>query len=217
MDPTPPVDTLIFSPHVDDEVLGCFAYLNRRTHVLYGGVEERPTIPRNQRLAELEDSAAHLGFSWTLLENPVNQYIAATLIAPMEALITQYQPKTVLLPEPSYNQDHRAFYDAGLVATRPHDTLPLVPEVLLYEQPHSVLWPHSIQSEPAVFIPIDINEKLAAYARYASQVRAHRSAETITALAALRGAQIMVPHAEAFQARRMVKKAYADYDGVSAH
>jgi LmbE family N-acetylglucosaminyl deacetylase len=202
------IDTLIFSPHVDDEVLGCFSFLNERSHVLYGGVEERPSIPRSQRLAELEDSATHLGFRWTLLDSPVNHYVAAALIAPMEALILQYKPHTVLLPEPSYNQDHRAFYDAALVATRPHDTLPLVPEVLIYEQPHSVMWPHTPPAEPAVFIPVDISAKLAAYARYASQVRGHRSPETVAALAALRGAQILVPHAEAFHARRIVRASY---------
>ena len=199
------IETLIFSPHVDDEVLGCFAFLNEHCHVLYGGVEERPNIPSAQRLEELADSARHLEFSWTLLENPVNQFDAASLIGPMEALITQYKPRTVLFPEPSYNQDHRAFYDAAMVACRPHDTLPLVPEVLIYEQPHSVMWPHALQPEPTLFIPIDIDAKLAAYARYASQIRGHRSPATVAALAALRGAQIMTPHAEAFQVRRLIR------------
>jgi len=199
------ISTLIFSPHVDDEVLGCFAFLGAGSHVLYGGVEERPTIQRSTRLDELNASAEYLNFSWTLLDNCVNQYITADLIAPMEAMIDEYQPQTVLIPEPSYNQDHRAFYDAGLVATRPHDTHWLVPEVLVYEQPHSRIWPHTQQSDPTVFVPIDIEAKLVAYGRYASQVRGHRSPETVAALAALRGAQIAVPHAEAFQSRRMVR------------
>lgn len=199
------ISTLVFSPHIDDEVLGCFSFLTPATHVLYGGVEERLTISRAKRLEELNASAAHLGFSWTLLENTVNTYEAAALIAPMEALIDRFHPQTVLIPEPSYNQDHRAFYDAALVATRPHDTHRLVPEVLVYEQPHSVIWPHSVQPEPNVYVPIDAQEKLNAYATYASQVRGHRSPETVLALSALRGAQIMVPHAEAFHAKRLVR------------
>lgn len=137
------IETLIFSPHVDDEVLGCFAFLNEHCHVLYGGLEERLSIPRAQRLQELADSARHLGFSWTLLDNPVNRFDTGSLIGPMQGLITQYKPYTVLLPEPSCNQDHRAFYDAAMVACRPHDTLPLVPEVLIFEQPYSVMWPHA--------------------------------------------------------------------------
>lgn len=200
------IDTLIFSPHVDDEVLGCFCFLNSRTHVLYGGVEERTNIPRSVRLDELRESASNLGFSWTLLEQTVNAYAAPELIGPMEVAIQQYNPHTVLIPEPSYNQDHRAFYDAGLVATRPHDSLWLVPEVLVYEQPHSILWPHSQQPAPNVFIPISIEQKLLAYERYASQVRGHRSPETVRALAGLRGAHIMVPNAEAFFTKRQIRQ-----------
>ncbi|MFT4729580.1 MAG: hypothetical protein ACI9UN_004098 [Granulosicoccus sp.] len=44
--------TLIFSPDVDDEVLGCFAFLGPQTWVLYGGVEDRPTIPKAMRIKE---------------------------------------------------------------------------------------------------------------------------------------------------------------------
>ncbi len=205
-EPEDAVSTLVFSPHVDDEVLGCFAVLNSSTHVLFGGVEERPTIPRSTRLHELNNSSTHLGFSWTLLDNTVNAYTASALISPMEELIDLHKPQTVLIPEPSYNQDHRAFYDAGLVATRPHDTLWMVPEVLIYEQPHSVMWPHTQQPLPNVFVPIDIQAKLDAYARYASQVRGHRSPETVAAMAALRGAQAGVSHAEAYQARRIIRQ-----------
>lgn len=198
--------TLIFSPHVDDEVLGCFAFLGPQTWVLYGGVEERPTIPRATRIKELTDAANHLGFRWTLLENTVNQYDASALIGPMEQLIDRHRPNTVLLPEPSYNQDHRAFYDAGLVATRPHDTHWLVPEVLVYEQPHSVIWPHAPRAQASVFVPIDIDQKLRAYSLYESQVRGHRSPDTVAALAGLRGAHIGVPHAEAFQSLRIIRQ-----------
>lgn len=199
------VSTVVFAPHVDDEVLGCFSFLMPGTHVLYGGVEERPAIPRQTRINELENASSMLGFSWSMLDNPVNNYAASKLIGPMEAIIDRVSPQTVVIPEPSYNQDHRAFYDAALVATRPHDTHQLVPEVLIYEQPHSILWPHTDQPTPSVFVPIDIKKKLDAYQCYASQVRGHRSPETVTALAAIRGAQIMVPFAEAFHARRIVR------------
>lgn len=197
-------DTLIFSPHVDDEVLGCFAWLKPGTHVLYGGVEERTTISRETRLRELDTAAEKLGFEWTLLDNTVNQYVAHSLISHMEDAINSCKPTTVLIPEPSYNQDHRAFYDAAVTATRPHDVNWQVAQVIVFEQPHSVLWPHQQQPEPNYYIEIDIDEKLAAYALYVSQVRGHRSPETLTALATLRGAQINKPHAEAFFARRIV-------------
>ena len=196
--------TLIFSPHVDDEVLGCFSFLNRDTHVLFAGVESRVNIPEQTRLDELAASADALGFSHKLLNNTVNQYVANELIQPFEEAITQLQPDTVLFPIPSYNQDHRAVYDAALVATRPHDTLWRVNRVLAFEQPHSQIWPYGNYGKPSVHRIINIDEKIEAYQRYASQVRGHRSEATVTALAAMRGAEIGEPHAEAFHVLRWI-------------
>lgn len=198
--------TLILSPHVDDELLGCFAFLRPGTVVAYGGIEDRPT--KAQRELEAKRAAVELGFEFRSLDQPVNSFDSAVLVTPFEELINELEPTTVLIPEPSYNQDHREFFDAGIVATRPHDRLWQVPRVLLFEQPHSVLWPYDGAglggAMPSVFVPIDIEAKLAAYEIYESQVRGHRSAETIRALAHLRGAQAGVPHAEAFHARRLL-------------
>jgi len=201
--------TLIFSPHIDDEVLGCFSWLQEGTHVLIAGVESRPNIPASARLAEIKAASKRLGFTWQVLENTVNQYQSSALITPYEAAINQYKPKRVLIPEPSYNQDHRAVYDASIVATRPHDTNWFVSEVLIFEQPHSVMWRHTDQPEPNYFVEINIEDKLSAYALYASQVRGHRSPETVGAMAQLRGAQINATGAEAFFAKRVAKRANA--------
>ena len=195
---------VIFSPHVDDEVLGCFSFLAPGTLVVFGGVEARERIPREERLEELRRSADALGFAWRLLDNEVNRYDGAALIAPFEAAIADARPHTVLLPIRSYNQDHRAVHDAALVATRPHDTNPRVDRVLAFEQPHSELWPYEPHAKPTLHRPIDIDAKLEAYARYASQVRGHRSPATVAALAALRGAEVGEPHAEAFHVLRLL-------------
>lgn len=196
--------TVIFSPHIDDEVLGCFSFLNEDTHVLFAGVESRINIPIETRIKELEASAGALGFSYTVLENTVNSYVANELIQPFEDAITQHEPNTVLFPIPSYNQDHRAVYDAALVATRPHDTLWRVNRVMAFEQPHSEIWPYANFGKPTAHRIISIHEKIQAYQRYASQVRGHRSEATVAALAAMRGAEIGVPHAEAFHVLRWI-------------
>ena len=198
---------LILSPHVDDEVLGCFAFLRPGTHVVFGGLESREGMPVSLRLAELEASAAALGFTWELLGNTVNAYDSNDLVGPFERAIAARRPATVLLPEPSYNRDHRETFDAGLIATRPHDVLPRVDEVLAFEQPHAVLWPRGGAPEPTVYVEIDAAAKLVAYARYASQVRGHRSPECVAALAALRGAAIGRPAAEGYRALRIVRGA----------
>lgn len=195
---------LILSPHIDDEVLGCFSFLGPDCFVLYFGAEDRPSVSRIERIQELERAADMLEFQWEVLDNPVNNYRVQDLIPIIEHTINRLNPLTVLMPEPSYNQDHRAVYDAGLVATRPHDSNWFVPNVLIFEQPDSVLWFHSTPSEPTYFREIQIERKLAAYALYASQVRGHRSPETLRAQACLRGAQICKPYAEAFRVKRIV-------------
>ena len=193
---------LVLSPHIDDEILGCYAFLNENTFVLHFGAEDRPSVSRIERIQELQQAANLLGFAWEVLDNTVNHYSMQNLIAPMEQTINRLKPQTVLLPEPSYNQDHRAVYDAGIVATRPHDCNWFVPIVLLYEQAHSVTWTHTAATEPNYFLEIDIERKLAAYALYASQVRGHRSPEILRTLASLRGAQICKPYAEAYRVKR---------------
>ncbi len=193
---------LILAPHIDDEVLGCFAFLSADAHVLFAGVEDRPST--EVRKAEVAASASQLGFAYSMLDNPVNNFAAAELIGSFEEAINRLKPHTVLIPDSSYNQDHRAVFDAGIVATRPHDQNWFVPEVLVYEQPHSVVWPSHRAETPNVFHEIDIEAKLHAYSLYGSQVRGHRSPETVRALAALRGSHIGVAHAEAFHARRIV-------------
>ncbi len=196
--------TLILSPHIDDEVLGCFSFLEKGTFVLFGGVESRPGNPATERLDELNASCSTLEFQYAILDNTVNAYDAKQLITPFEQAIQRLTPSTVLLPVPSYNQDHRAFNDAAMVATRPHDTLFRVDRVLAFEQPHTQIWPYAHLPPPAYHRPIDIAEKIVAYKRYSSQVRGHRSPETVAAMAAMRGAEIGVPHAEAFHVLRWI-------------
>ena len=185
-------------------MLGCFSFLRPGSFVLHFGAEDRPNVSRAERIQELAAAAGILGFQWEVLENPVNNYKMQDLIATMEQTINRLRPLTVLMPEPSYNQDHRAVYDAALVATRPHDTNWFVPKVLIFEQPDSVTWFHSGPGEPTYFREIQIERKLGVYALYASQVRGHRSPEMVRALACLRGSQICKPYAEAFRAKRLV-------------
>lgn len=195
--------TLLLSPHVDDEVLGAFSFLGADTHVVYCGVEDRPGTPASTRLRELESVARHLGFTWTLLDNVVNSYEVQRLISPIEERITAIRPSLLLLPAwNSYNQDHRTVFEAGTIASRLHDKIPWVTDVMVFEQPDVFLNPLS-PVDFNVFRQVDIEAKLHAYQLYASQVRGHRSPELIRALAHIRGQQARLPFAEAFAVRRL--------------
>jgi LmbE family N-acetylglucosaminyl deacetylase len=195
---------VVLAPHADDEVLGCFSFLSPSCRVVYLGIEDRVNVSRSERLREVNDSAAKSGFQWEALNHPVNSYRVPDLIPDLEKIIGECQPDTVLLPQPSYNQDHRAVYDAAITALRPHDQNWYVKNVLVFEQPDSLLWPHGGETEPNYFQGISIEDKLHSYSLYTSQVRRHRSPELVSAIAQLRGAQAGLPFAEAFTVKRIV-------------
>jgi N-acetylglucosamine malate deacetylase 1 len=200
------ISSLIISPHADDEVLGCFSFLSDDTFVIYLGIEDRSYVSRTERINEVNYSAKKSGFKYEILDFCVNNYQVSPLIPEIERVVNSLKPQTVLIPQPSYNQDHRAVYDASLTALRPHDKNWLVPNVLIYEQPDSILWSHGQESEPNLFREINIEDKLDSYALYASQVRGHRSPSLIRSMAQLRGAQSGLPFAEGFTVKRIVKR-----------
>lgn len=200
---------LIVSPHVDDEVLGCGGILDDRTHVLHMGLAEaqnhgHKVISKEQRLEEFAKVIQLSGLhGHTLLDHPVNCYQEHKLISDIERVVNEMQPEVVYIPHPSYNQDHRAVFDASLIALRPHDVNYFVPKVLVYEQPHVFLWdPNPKFFKPTFFKEIDVNYKIKLYKALESQVRNYRSPDTIEALARLRGQQCRVPYAEAFEVLR---------------
>ena len=121
---------VIISPHVDDELLGSFSFLNSETTVIETGVDEFHVVNRDERLGELDKLANHCNFNYVILDNKVNNFEIKSLIDSYEELLNKLQPNLVLIPYPSYNQDHRAVYDAALVALRHHDTNHFVKKVV---------------------------------------------------------------------------------------
>jgi N-acetylglucosamine malate deacetylase 1 len=200
---------LVIAPHVDDEALGCGGILDERFHVHFLGVEDHRIVDRATRLGEATACAEILGHSWSIGGHRVNHYAVPDLIAEIEQTIARHRPSTVFLPCASYNQDHRAALEAGLVAVRPHDANPWVANVLLYEEIHVVAWPHGDDLaqarvvQPNCLFPIDLERKLAAYRAHASQVRAMRSLDLVAAHARWRGFQAGADTAEGFVAVRI--------------
>lgn len=220
---------LIIAPHVDDDVLGCGGILGPDCVVFYVGVDNFHMVSWKERQLEamrvaLEADVLHLYFPAPVVtngvlttkhlnlysygSNVVNQYHVPELIPQFEQIMYHegYDFDAVYLPYPSYNQDHRAVYDAAMVALRPHDTNPLIPRVLLYEEPEQ-FWPYSPGQPfvPNYFVPIDVSRKVKLYNLMPSQVRGHRSVDMIVDLASVRGAAIMCESAEAFQILRWVE------------
>lgn len=196
---------MIVSPHLDDEVLGCSTFLAPEATVVYM-TEEHPLFPNRLNVSESHLLQQHIGYNSIRHQLPTNQVASvgeAQLIAMVENAITAFKPTTMLLPFPSYNQDHRAVYEAALTALRVHDRLHFVKRVLVYEEPD--VWGTMRKVEPfrpTYFRRVDMARKLSLWSIYRSQQRGHRTEEDIRTMAHARGMQSHVDFAEAFEVLR---------------
>lgn len=219
---------LIIAPHVDDDVLGCGGLLavhGSECVVFYCGVDSFHIVPAALRRIEALNVLGAVGArGWwpngesldSVLNNyltsrRVNEYDVKSLIDDIEMAIERERPDQLYVPWPSYNQDHRAVYEAALIATRPHDVLPFVSEVYAYEETQVTYWDHAVPGEsfnPTAYLPLtdgQLNLKIGLYRMMPSQMRAFRSVGHLRALARLRGGAITAEAAEAYvQLRGMV-------------
>lgn len=198
---------LIISPHVDDEVLGCGGILNNSHFILHCGLAKnqlhgKEFFSRKSRIEEFKKIEASVGCSSKLLNHPVNNYCCNSLIKDFEETINEIKPDKIYLSNPSYNQDHKAAYDAALIALRPHDINFFVKKVLVYEQPQDFWVSGRSEFKPNYFTRIDINKKINLYKKMESQVRGHRSTDHLENIAKLRGMQANVDYAEGFEILR---------------
>lgn len=198
------MNRLVIAPHVDDEALGCGGILGSDCHVFFCGLQENHILPAAERKIELEAAAKWFGYSYEIHDGTVNRYDARNFIGVFEKVINRWMPDRVYIPYPSYNQDHRAIYDAAMIALRPHDENWRVKKVLVYEELDSFQW-YRPDYEVNHFVEIDIERKIRGYRYHASQLRGHRTCKHVKSLARLRGSQIGVPFAEAYIVKRWVE------------
>ena len=205
--------TLIVAPHMDDEVYGCSSFLGEVDVVAYVTCSH-PLFPDGENREEQKKLAETLGFESIYMKphlfpdsaNDLDRYGQMLLIGEFEEIINKYKPEIVVIPSPSYNQDHRAVYDAALTAMRPHDRLHFVKRILLYEEPDTF----GTLRKPDAFHPnyyreLDLDFKLMVIGVYLSQLRGHRTTEHIEAIARIRGMQVNMEYAEAFEIVRWIE------------
>ena len=201
---------MIISPHMDDEVLGCSSFLldpHIETFVLYHHnthVTVKASVLREENRKLLE----HLPNTTTDMSSVSN--LNRLDCVPIGDMVSEYEhwfhdcaPDCLLIPFPSYNQDHRAVYEAVLTACRPHDVNFFIPKILLYEEPDVFGTLRKVEPfRPTYFRKLDMVRKLELYSCYESQVRGHRDFEMLKAMARLRGSMFNFVHAEAFEVLR---------------
>lgn len=224
---------LVIAPHADDETFGCGGTmakakaLGAKVYVMVVSVAnlehystEFSLVSGSRRFAEFRAAMEVLGVDGTdvlytddhthMRVDAVPRRDLVSLIERDSPLaIDRLKPDVLLFPAISYNQDHEAVYKAVYAACRPH--LPsdkaFVRMVLSYDQPQ-LGWNHT-RFHPTLHVDISdyLQQKLDAYRCHVSQIRPephHASVENVERLARLRGSEVSVTAAEAFECHRLV-------------
>jgi len=221
---------LIIAPHPDDEVLGCGGLISKvkaeggKVHVLcftvgnikqYGGHSNS-----EKRIKEMKKVMKYLkidsfnlalpGDNYHLKLDKVPQKDLINIIEKGEVSISTIKPNIICIPFiNSTNQDHVAVAKASFTACRPvKDIRKNISQIVLsYEQPETN-WTRK-RFHPNFFVDINKNlkTKQKALTMYSSQVRSKNHPRTpgiIEKIAELRGSEIGVKYAEAYECHRFI-------------
>lgn len=217
---------LVISPHADDEVIGCGGLMRKvishggEVHVAVVAVGDvwfyhlDRVVTKEERKQELHRALEYLGVTSHLTlfddyESLMDTIPIKNIITVFDRLIRRIEPTVVLLPYPSFHQDHKIVFNAGFAALRPcpgyNSKLRLVAG---YEYP-LVSWSTESLNSGSLYIDItgELEDKIEALKHHQSQMREGRhliSPETVRLWAEKRGLEAGVPCAEMFYVLRML-------------
>lgn len=219
-------NVLIIAPHPDDEVLGCGGVIRKmasQMHDVWILIVSRgkKSLYSEERIQNVRKEAldAHkiLGVKKTIFLDfsapELDLVSISELSRSISEVVTEFNPDTVFLPHRGdIHHDHKAVFNAGLVATRPVKGSS-VKRIFSYETLSETEW--AAPFSDAIFIPNffvnisnDFSAKLEAIKCFKSQLRDFpnsRSLKSIEVLANFRGSSVGLTHAEAFMTIRMIE------------
>jgi LmbE family N-acetylglucosaminyl deacetylase len=225
---------LVIAPHADDETSGAGGLIWRIKQaggtvfvmvVSVGNLdhydERNEQVPGSVRGKELADAMAVLGVDdFEILYEDEELHLRLDSI-PRRDLINKFEregklatdktePTMIVLPAPSFNQDHEAVFKAGITACRPHlATMKSFQNCVLVADAPQLAWNTSV-FKPNLYVNISgegLAKKLEAFACHKTQMRPEPHQGGIGAvemLARSRGREISVEAAEAYEGMRFV-------------
>ncbi|MBS3055456.1 MAG: PIG-L family deacetylase [Candidatus Aenigmarchaeota archaeon] len=221
---------LVVAPHPDDEVLGCGGLIGKvkkeggKVYVLimtagvsplYGSTYNLEGFLKEtadaMKFMNIDDYEINLGPEFNNKLDTLNQLKLMDIIERDSKLaLNKIKPDIVAIPFPSAHQDHVVVYQAALRACRPRpaELKPFQSIVLSYEYGQNQ-WASSDGFKPNFYLNIEnfIDFKCQALSFYKSQLRPfpqYISEEAVRTLAKMRGIDVGVKAAEAFQVHRIL-------------
>ena len=215
---------LVIAPHPDDETLGAGGTIARcraaglPVCVLTVAAHMPPLYSEDvhrQTVAEARQAHAVLGVDDSRFLDFPAVYLRDRPVAELNGAIAEIvnaiAPTVVLFAYPDRHVDHRAIFDAVMVATRPVGVGTGIKLLAAFETLSETHWnaPHiepNFTPNWVVDVSATIERKLEALACYQSQVEpfpSPRSAKAAKALAAFRGTQSGFAYGEGFHIIRM--------------
>jgi len=219
-------NTLIIAPHPDDEILGCGGIIKKLTSkgtsvfvmIVSRGKKELYSEERIRNVRQ-EAMNAHklLGVAETkFFDFPapdLDLVSIAEISTAISGIIKEFNIETIFLPHRGdIHHDHKAVFNAGMVACRPVKHNP-VKRIFSYETLSETEWAVPMCADafiPTRFVNISdfFDSKIEAFKCFKSQLRDFpnpRSLKSIEALANYRGSTVGFTHAEAFMTIRLIE------------
>ncbi|MBD3310137.1 hypothetical protein GF351_02870, partial [Candidatus Woesearchaeota archaeon] len=221
---------LVIAPHQDDETIGCGGLIAKvkeaggKVYVLAITLGNSPQYGANSdtetRKKEFEKAMTVLqvdghGIAFIddkyhlMLDTIPQKELINCIESKSEVSLNNVKPSMVALPFPSYMQDHKAVFHAGLAACRPRPRQDkhLVDTVLVYRQPDDSWSTDSFIPSFLVDISNQLSKKMEALSCYSSQIHPEphaRSVENIKRICCINGTLVGAKSAEAFMCLRHV-------------
>ncbi len=205
---------LIFSPHADDESLGCGGLISKMksknvyiTEFTIGSTIRKREFEKLMEFCQIEnfeilyDDDYHLKLDLIPMFDVINR---------VESTIERVKPYVVAIPFPSFNQDHFIVYNSCMTALRSRKKKFYMPEaVIVYEYPQ-VNWITNVHMfQPSLYINISeyLSKKVEMLAMYQSQSGDEDyaiSKNGVLSMAKYRGKEVSVEAAEAYEIKRLL-------------